>query len=75
MVQDQNSYSLKVNDAGGERELDIELIPGAEMLIGRLPTNPIPVSWDREISREHATLTLENGQVRVACLELSLIHI
>lgn len=69
MVQDQNSYSLKVTDAGGEQGLDIELTPGEPMTIGRLPTNPIPVSWDREISREHATLTLENGQVRVACLE------
>ena len=69
MVQDQNSYSLIVKDAGGERELDVELTPGTEMMIGRLPTNSIPVSWDREISREHATLTLENGQVRVACME------
>ncbi|MBC8289912.1 MAG: FHA domain-containing protein [Planctomycetes bacterium] len=68
-MQDQNSYSLKVADAGGEQGLDVELTPGEPMTIGRLPTNPIPVSWDREISREHATLTLENGQVRVACLE------
>lgn len=68
-MQEQSSYSLKVTDAGGERALDIELIPGQPMLIGRLPSNPVPVSWDREISREHAVLTLENGHVRVACLD------
>lgn len=68
-MQDSFAYSLKVNDANGDRELDIELIPGQKVLIGRLPTNPIPVSWDREISREHASLVLDNGSVRVACLK------
>ena len=36
--------------------------------IGRGPGNSIPVTWDREVSREHAILKLIDNQIHVVCL-------
>ena len=35
--------------------------------IGRLPECDLAVGWDRRISRHHARLTWENGQLSVFC--------
>lgn len=69
LLHNSTTYTLKVTDRTGDQKLDVELVPGQEMLIGRWPTNPIPVSWDLEISREHATVLLNNGSVSVAVLD------
>lgn len=64
-----SAYTIIVHDSSGQRELEIELTPGTPVRIGRLPTNTIPVTWDKKVSREHAVLTLDGGVVKVECFE------
>ncbi len=44
-------------------------LPEGEVVrLGRAPRNGWKVAWDRNISREHADLIWQNGQLRVECL-------
>ncbi len=45
-------------------------LPEGEVVrLGRAPRNGWKVGWDIQISREHADLTWQNGQLQVECLE------
>lgn len=61
-------FVLRVSDWQSERESVFDLSLLDEFRIGRGPGNSIPVTWDREVSREHAILRLIDEQVHVKCL-------
>lgn len=44
------------------------LVEGQVVRLGRAPANGWAVEWDRSISREHADLFWQNGQLSVVCL-------
>lgn len=44
------------------------LVEGQVVRLGRAPANGWAVEWDRSISREHADLIWQNGQLSIACL-------
>jgi adenylate cyclase len=60
--------ALRVTDPDTQRETVFELSSLELFQIGRAQNSDILVEGDREVSREHAQLTLENGRARVACL-------
>lgn len=45
-----------------------QLIEGQSIRLGRAPAKGLVVEWDRSISREHADLIWQNGQLSVTCL-------
>ncbi|MDA1163608.1 MAG: FHA domain-containing protein [Planctomycetota bacterium] len=47
----------------------LALVSSQVMRLGRAPQNDWVVNWDRLISREHADLTWDGGQLQVRCLE------
>jgi adenylate cyclase len=61
-------FALKVSDPRSGREMVLPLSENQTLRIGRAPQNEVAVSWDREISREHAQLRMENGNATVSCL-------
>ena len=63
-----DTFKLTATSIAGAGESSVSLIPDSPIRIGRLPTNQLPVSWDRAVSREHATAELINGFLRVICL-------
>ena len=59
---------LKATHVPDGKTFDFELEPDRLLKLGRTPQNQIVVSWDRTVSREHATLEVKNDQVTIRCL-------
>jgi len=64
----QKPFSLFVTDLKADQEAVFDLSLKDQFKIGRDPGNSIPVTWDREVSRDHAILELIDSQIRVSCL-------
>lgn len=60
---------LRVKAISADHTMQLRLVEGKEVMIGRTPTNDCAVTWDREVSREHATLELKGEKVWVACTQ------
>lgn len=54
---------------GGKRQSRQEIQEGESLLIGRAPRNGWGIPWDRLISREHANVSYEAGELVVQQLE------
>ncbi len=55
---------LTTNDS-----FDQELTRGQPVRIGRKPTSGWAVSWDKQISREHADVEWDGAELKVSCLD------
>lgn len=42
---------------------------GTVLRLGRSPSSGVEIPWDMAISRDHADVSFQNGQLRVVCLE------
>lgn len=54
---------------GGKRQSRQEIQEGETLLIGRAPRNGWGIPWDRLISREHANVSYDSGELVVQQLE------
>lgn len=60
---------LRVKAISADHTMQLGLAEGKQVRIGRTPNNECAVTWDREVSREHAVLEMRNDKVRVACTQ------
>lgn len=76
-MQVVSTLRLTVTGTRPENRLNLVLVDGDPVRIGRAPSNGWAVPWDLAISREHADLCWEDGQLRVTCLPAarnSILH-
>jgi adenylate cyclase len=58
---------LRVKAIATDHTMQLGLVEGKQVRIGRTPNNECAVTWDREVSREHAVIEMRGEKVRVAC--------
>ena len=60
---------LRVKAIAADHTMQLGLVEGKRVRIGRTPNNECAVEWDREVSREHAIVEMRGEEVRIVCAE------
>ena len=67
-MKPRSKLRLTIQGKQPAHRLQLLLVEGRDVRVGRAPRNGVSIPWDLAISREHADLCWNEGLLRVTCL-------